>query len=93
MKRREFDEVVRMVERIKSEKWDSFRDRYGDWGRDLALWAGRRYCGMKLCELASRVGGLRDSAVTGAVKHLECLSRKHREIRRAMKAVAGQCEL
>ena len=39
------------------------------------------YCGMKLGELASKVGGVRDSAVTGAVKHLESLSRGHREIR------------
>jgi hypothetical protein len=42
-RRRGFEEIVRTVERIKGEKWEGFRDRYGDWGRDVVLWAGRRY--------------------------------------------------
>ena len=32
-RRRNWDEIVRMVERIKGERWEAFRDRYGDWGR------------------------------------------------------------
>ena len=39
-RRRSWEEIVKMVERIKGEKWVDFRDRYGDWGRDLVLWAG-----------------------------------------------------
>jgi hypothetical protein len=44
-RRRGFGEIVGMVERVKRERWEAFRDRCGDWGRDLALWAGRQYGG------------------------------------------------
>jgi hypothetical protein len=31
------DQVIAVVEQIKGERWSAFRDRYGDWGRDLVL--------------------------------------------------------
>jgi len=37
-----FEEIVAIVERLKGETWADFRNRYGDWGRDVVLWAGRR---------------------------------------------------
>jgi len=92
-RRREFDEIVRMVERLKRDRWENFRDRYADWGRDLVLWAGRRYAGLKLSELALRVGGARDASVTMAVKRLQQKALHDKAIRRAMKAVAKECEL
>ena len=30
------------VEEVKGERWEEFRDRHGDWGRDAALYLGRR---------------------------------------------------
>lgn len=78
--------------RVKGEKWEVFRDRHGDWGRDLALWAGRRYCGMRLGELALKVGVARDSAITMAVKRLRQDASKVKAIRRAMKAIAAESE-
>jgi hypothetical protein len=47
-KRIEFDGIVQIVERLKKAKWDDFRDQRGDPGRDLVLWAARRYGGMPL---------------------------------------------
>ena len=44
-RRYSFDEIVGMVARIKGEKWGKFRDCYGDWGRNLVLWASPK----KLC--------------------------------------------
>ena len=38
------------VERVKGEKWMEFRDRHGDWGRDAALWLGRRCGRLKLAQ-------------------------------------------
>ena len=35
-------EVIRAVEKLKGEKWEKFCDRHGDWGRDVALYLGRR---------------------------------------------------
>src|SRR5262245_46533958 len=37
-------------------KWDEFRDRHGDRGRDMVLYLGRRVCGLKLRELAEAIG-------------------------------------
>ena len=56
--------VIAAVEQVKREKWDEFRDRHGDRGRDMVLYLGRRVCGMKLAELAEAVG-LRNYAVVG----------------------------
>ena len=54
--------VVGAVEEVKGEKWEEFRERHGDTGRDMVLYLGRRLCGMKLAELAAAVG-LRNYAV------------------------------
>jgi len=53
-----WDRVVRVVERLKGERWEVFRDRHKDWGRDLALALGRKCCGMRLAELGVVAGGL-----------------------------------
>jgi chromosomal replication initiation ATPase DnaA len=60
-----------MVERMKGEKWEAFRDRYGDWGRDLALYLGRKRCGMRLRELAEVAGRLDYGSVSGAVRRFQ----------------------
>ena len=51
-------DVVRAVERIKGEPWEQFRDRYGDWGRDMVVYVARRHGGLRLRELANAMGGL-----------------------------------
>ena len=66
-----FDQVVTIVERMKGEKWEAFRDRYADWGRDLALYLGRKRCGMRLRELAEVAGGLDYGSASGAVRRFE----------------------
>jgi hypothetical protein len=47
-----FAAVIAAVEQVKGRRWAEFRDEYGDTGRDLALYLGRRLCGLKLRELA-----------------------------------------
>lgn len=47
-----FATVVAAVEKAKGRRWAEFRDEYGDSGRDMALYLGRRLCGLKLRELA-----------------------------------------
>ena len=42
-----------MVEAVKGERWEGFRDRIGDRGRDVALLLGRREGGLKLGELGT----------------------------------------
>ena len=68
---RDARDVVRAVEAVKGEAWIEFRDRHGDWGRDLALYLARRHCGLTLAELGARAGGLRYAAVGPAIRSFE----------------------
>jgi REP element-mobilizing transposase RayT len=51
-----FRDIARAVENVKREPWDTFVNRRGDWGRDLALELGRRHGGMTLRELGAEAG-------------------------------------
>lgn len=66
-----FERVKSVVEELKGERWENFRDRKGDWGRDLALYMARKHCGMGLRELGVAVGGVGYTTVSMAVKRLE----------------------
>ena len=66
-----FEDVVGVIEREKGEPWERFKNRRGDWGRDLVLVLARRHSGMKLKELGTRVGGLDYGAVSEAIRRLE----------------------
>lgn len=63
-----WERIVLAVERVKGEKWRQFRDRYGDWGRDAALWLGRRSGRLKLAELGRLAGGIGEQVVSRAVR-------------------------
>jgi len=68
--RRSFQEIVTAVEKDKGEKWATFRDRHGDWGRDVVLYLARRYGGMRLRELAQQAGAMDYGSVQMAVRRL-----------------------
>jgi hypothetical protein len=50
--------VAHWVEKVKADRWEGFRDRYGDWGRDLALYLGKKGFGIKLRDLGQAAGGM-----------------------------------
>jgi hypothetical protein len=47
--------IVSALEQVKGERWTGFANRHGDWGRDAALWFGRRAGGLPLGELGRLV--------------------------------------
>jgi putative transposase len=63
--------VIQCVEKVKGEKWEEFRDRHGDRGRDLVLYLGRTMCGLKLDELAREAGLKEYATVAMAVRRYE----------------------
>jgi len=71
------EQVVRVVEQIKGERWEAFKDRYGDEGRDLALYLARRRSGRPLREIAERLGVGDYKAVSQAVRRFEYSLRDH----------------
>jgi AraC-like DNA-binding protein len=77
---------------VRASARAAFRDRHGDWGRDLALWAGRRYAGLRLRELRARVGDADYTAVAMAIRRLTPRARRDRSLLLAMRRVAKECE-
>jgi len=63
-----FAQVVAVVERLKGEEWGQFRNRHGDWGRDLVPYLGTSAGALKLRELGEACGGMDYAGVSMAVK-------------------------
>jgi REP element-mobilizing transposase RayT len=79
-----FERVAGAVAATKGEPWDAFRDRHGDDGRDMALWLGRRHCGLTLGELGVAVGNASAAAVGSAVRRMDRLRLANAGIRRRL---------
>ena len=80
--------VIAAVEAVKGEKWEAFRERHADRGRDLVLYLGRRLCGMKLAALAE-TAGLKNYAVvaTNARRYERRLERDKAEASKVRKVL------
>jgi len=78
---------------VKGEDWNAFRDRHGDWGRDLALWCARKHTGLTLRELGAKVGDLDYTGVFLAISRVEKLAKKNPDLHRAMKALNDICKM
>ena len=77
-------QIVSALERLKREPWDKFCGRHGDWGRDAALWLGRRLGRLKLQELGKLAGGLDYAAVGQAVSRLAKRLQKEPQLRNSL---------
>ncbi len=85
-----FERVAEAVAEWKGEPWNAFRDRHGDDGRDLALWLGRRHCGMTLPELASAVGAASAAAVGEAIRRMDRRCQADARLRRCLRQIEDQ---
>jgi hypothetical protein len=63
-----FSEVMAAVGSVRGEPWESFINRHGDWGRDLALYIGRVRCGLTLKELGGYTDMNAASVSQGAIR-------------------------
>jgi putative transposase len=62
--------IVQAVEAVHGGRWEEFRDRHGDWGRDAAIYLGRQRGRLKLQELAELSGGVGYTAVAQAIRRV-----------------------
>ena len=85
-----WQQVVVAVEKVKGERWEAFRDRYGDWGRDAALYVGRRRAGMRLRELAEAAGGVDYGSAAGAVQRFAKRLAHDRALNKLVNAVENE---
>ncbi len=90
-KRPTLDRIIRVVERVRDEKWEAFRDRYGDPSRDLVLYLGRTVCGMSFRELSERVA-IEYSSAAGAVQRFSRRGAKDSEIATLIKHALQQID-
>lgn len=82
--------IVSALEKVKGEAWSEFSGRHGDWGRDAALWLGRKRGRYTLGELGKLAGGMDYAAVGQAVSRLDKRLAKPGELRRNLAKVEKQ---
>jgi putative transposase len=87
-----WERAIQVVEELRGEKWGEFRDRYGDWGRDLAMYLGQRRCGLKLKELGALTGGIDYGSVSGAIRRLEKRAQQEKTVRKLLQEALRQIE-
>ena len=72
------------------EPWEAFRDRHGDMGRDVALWLGRRHCGLTQAELGQKAGGMAYPAGGHAVRSIDRKRHSDRALARWLDQLESQ---
>jgi hypothetical protein len=82
--RLQWPDIVLAVEQVKGEKWEDFSQRHGDWGRDVALWLGRRRGRYTLSQLGQLAGGLDYAAVGQAISRFGKRVQTVTELRRSV---------
>jgi hypothetical protein len=82
--------IVEAVETVHGGRWAEFRDSYGDWGRDAALYLGRQRGRLKLEQLARLSGGVGYTAVAQAVRRVRQQIQSDKAWRRRIDAVIAQ---
>ncbi len=70
VRRETIERIIKVVEKEKKEKWEAFRNRHGDWGRDLVLYLARKRSGLTLREIGGKIGGVDYKTIGKAVQRL-----------------------
>ena len=76
-----WEQIVAAVEQAKGESWNQFVERHGDWGRDAALWLGRRAGRLRLAQLGRLVGNLDYAVVSKTLARFERRLRSDPQLR------------
>ena len=82
-----WERIIAALEQHKGESWNSFMQRHGDWGRDAALWLGRRAGRLRLAELGRLVGGLDYAVVSKAIARFDQRLESDSELREHLRAI------
>ena len=89
-KRVEWGQIIKAVEKAKGERWREFSGRYGDWGRDAALWVGRRVGRLRLRELGELAGGMDYAAAGQALCRFGRRLERERDLRREIEKIESE---
>jgi REP element-mobilizing transposase RayT len=87
------EEIIKAVEAVKGEKWSDFRDRHGDWGRDLVFYIGRKGWAMRLKDLGAAAGGLDEVAVSMAARRVPMRGKNDRALAEAIETCKQKLQM
>lgn len=77
LKRPSWEAVVVAVEKVQEEQWEVFRERYGDIGREMALYLGRTEGGLGLRQLAELTKMKSEAAVAVSLRRFRARLAEH----------------
>jgi hypothetical protein len=80
-------EIIAALEEARGEDWAQFSVRHGDWGRDAALWFGRRHGRLPLARLGDLAGGMDYAAVSVAVRRFGQRITKDSQLRKILEKI------
>jgi chromosomal replication initiation ATPase DnaA len=83
-------QIIAAVEQVRGESWEEFRDRHGDWGRDLVIMLARKRCGLPLAKIGEALGGLDYAAVAVASKRMQSKALKNKQVKAALQRVENK---
>jgi putative transposase len=83
--------IVEVVEKEKGERWEEFRNRHKDWGRDVTLWLGRTVGRMRLRELAT-LAEMDYATVGAAVSRMGRRLKAERELKEIVERLRINCQ-
>jgi chromosomal replication initiation ATPase DnaA len=70
-RRPSLEQIIAAAEKVTGERWESLRDRHGDWRRDGVMLLGRDWAGATLRELGRSAGGIDYSSVSVAISRFQ----------------------
>ena len=89
--RRPWEEIVAWVEARRGSTWAQLCQHRGDWGRDLAWWAAKRWTGLTLKDLGRNGGNVDYATVAKAIERLPSRGEKDNNIKSAMDEITAYC--
>jgi hypothetical protein len=85
-----WEQIVRTMEQARGQKWKDLCQRYGDWGRDAALWLGRKRGRLTLRQLGELAGGVDYAAVAQAVSRFGQRLERQRQLRQTLARIENE---
>ncbi len=83
-------QIVQALEQAKAEPWGQFSARHGDWGRDAALWLGRKHGRYTLSGLGELAGGMDYVAVSQAIRRFGKRLEHDRPLRKTLAKIEDE---
>lgn len=86
-------EIIRAIEVIRGEEWESLCSRHGDPALALAMWLARRFTGLSLRAIGQALGGRDYAAVGMAVRRLDKRAQTDKTLKQQMRAACQMLEV